>query len=511
MNGFTDRHRRTPAILALTVIVALVLAGFLPVLFIGVREGLAYSDPYLAHVASFTLLQAGLSTFLSIVLAVPVARALARRRFPGRGIIIRLLALPLALPAIVTVLGIVEIYGSQGWLGGLFDIYGLPGILLAHVFFNFSLAARMIFSRLLAVPPESWRLVAQLGFRDRDVWARIEWPQIRAALPGIAILIFLLCTASFAVVLTLGGGPGATTLEVAIYQALRFDFDPSRAVSLALVQLVICSVLALLAHRFGGQMHVLETFRYISRRYDGASPIARFGDGLAIVMGLAILIPPIAAVFLSGIAHVEFGADVAMATVTSLAIGVCSATLSLVLCWPLAQAAARRPGWPGLSSLAVVAGLVMPPAVLATGWFLLMTRASAFAVPPPALVIGMSALMALPFVYNALAAAVAASARQHDRLCASLGISGVNRFMRIDVPSLRRPLGFSFLMAAIVSLGDLTAITFFGSQGFTTLPALIYRQMGSYRMETAAGTALVLALFTLALVMLAERWSGRND
>ena len=67
------------------------------------------------------------------------------------------------------------------------------------------------------------------------------------------------------------------------------------------------------------------------------------------------------------------------------------------------------------------------------------------------------------------------------------------------------------LMAAIVSLGDLTAITLFGSQGFVTLPSLIYRQMGSYRMETAAGTALVLAVFTLSLVTLAERWSSRND
>ncbi|MBC8036312.1 MAG: ABC transporter permease subunit, partial [Rhizobiales bacterium] len=227
--------------------------------------------------------------------------------------------------------------------------------------------------------------------------------------------------------------------------------------------------------------------------------------------GLAVLIPPIAAVVFSGMAHVGLGGDVAAATATSLAIGVCSASLSVMLTWPLAQAAARRQGWSKLSSIAVVAGLVMPPAVLATGWFLLLTRFSTFAVPAPVLVIVMSTLMALPFVYNALAAAIAASARQNDRLCASLGISGAARFLRIDLPSLRRPLGFSFLMAAIVSLGDLTAITFFGSQGFTTLPALIYRQMGSYRMETAAGTALILTVFTLALVMLAERWSGRND
>src|SRR3546814_19584569 len=48
-----------------------------------------------------------------------------------------------------------------------------------------------------------------------------------------------------AVVLTLGGGPTATTLEVAVYQALRFDFDLGRAVTLALVQLLLYTAIVL--------------------------------------------------------------------------------------------------------------------------------------------------------------------------------------------------------------------------------------------------------------------------
>ena len=411
----------------------------------------------------------------------------------------------------MAVLGIVEVYGAHGWLGGLFNIYGLPGILIAHVFFNFPMATRMILVRLMATPPESWRLAAQLGFGDRDIWTRIEWPQISTVLPGIAILVFLLCTASFTVVLTLGGGPNATTLEIAIYQALRFDFDPPRAVGLALVQLAICSVLATLAHRMGGEMQSWQSFRTITMRYDGQSILARFTDFLAITMGLAILLPPVLAMAVSGITNLEFGADIITATITSVVIGAVSASLSVALCWPLAQIAARKQAWAQLSGLVILAGLIMPPAVLATGWFVLLAHVSLFSLPAPVLVIAMSTLMALPFVYNILVAAVTASARQHDRLCAGLGISGSNRLVRIDLPALRLPLGLAFLMAAIVSLGDLTAITLFGSQDFVTLPALIYRQMGSYRMETAAGTALILAVVTLALITLGDRWSGRND
>ncbi len=507
MNG----NRSPYAFVALALILAAVIAGFLPVLLIGIGEGLVPHDPYLLHVAGFTLLQAGLSTILSVVLALPVARALARREFGGRDLIVRFFTLPMALPAIVAILGIVTIYGRQGWLGGGFNIYGLTGILLAHVFFNFPMAARMMLTGLAAIPPESFRLAAQLGFRDRDLWRLVEWPQLRSALPGIVILIFLLCTASFTVVLTLGGGPAATTLEVAIYQALRFDFDPPRAVGLALVQLVICSALALLTHHSGGGVVTWQKLRRKSVRFGGSTLAALLIDGLALAIGLIIVLPPLVAVAASGVLHMSFSGDLLAATMTSLAIGISTAILSLILCWALAQAAARSPQWAKASGLVILAGLIMPPAVLATGWFMLASRLSMFALPASFLVVAMSTLMALPFAYTTLAPAVALAAQQNDRLCAGLGLSGVTRFFIVDLPTLRKPLGLAFLMGAIVSLGDFTAITLFGSQDLVTLPALIYRQMGSYRIGTAAGTAFILALLTLGLVMLAEKWSAYDD
>ncbi|MEP5121985.1 MAG: thiamine/thiamine pyrophosphate ABC transporter permease ThiP, partial [Sulfitobacter pontiacus] len=49
----------------------------------------------------FTVLQAALSALLSTALAIPVARALARRRFVGRGLLVTLLGAPFILPVIV--------------------------------------------------------------------------------------------------------------------------------------------------------------------------------------------------------------------------------------------------------------------------------------------------------------------------------------------------------------------------------------------------------------------------
>lgn len=59
----------------------------------------------------------------------------------------------------------------------------------------------------------------------------------------------MLCFASFATVLSLGGGPQATTIELAIYQALSYDYDPARAAMLALIQMVCCLGLVLLSQR----------------------------------------------------------------------------------------------------------------------------------------------------------------------------------------------------------------------------------------------------------------------
>ena len=228
---------------ALTLIATIIVGAAVALAARGGGDALGAFDIYLLRVVRFTLWQATLSTAFSLLVAVPLAVALSRMpNLPGRTFIIRLFGLPLALPAIVAVFGVLAVWGRNGWLADWLkwfgienapSIYGLSGILIAHVFFNAPLAARLLLEQLDRIALEQWRTAQQLGLSGWAVWRYMEWPSIRAALPGIAGLVFMLCLTSFAIVLVLGGGPGATTLEVAIYQALRFDFDPGRAVALA--------------------------------------------------------------------------------------------------------------------------------------------------------------------------------------------------------------------------------------------------------------------------------------
>jgi thiamine transport system permease protein len=276
---------------------------------------------------------------------------------------------------------------------------------------------------------------------------------------------------------------------------------------LALVQLLLCATLALIAQGFGGLGVSWPALRLQPRRYDGRAIAARVADGGIILLALLLLLPPLAALIGAGLGHIDASALLLRALLTSLGLGAASAALAFAVVWPLAALAVRSGAWRKIASVAVLTAWIVPPAALATGWFISLIAYAGLSGLAAFLVIAMNALMSLPFVARVLMPAFAQSAEAHDRLCLSLGLSGWNRFRLVELPAMKRAIGLSLIMALILSLGDLTAISLFGTQDFVTLPALVYRQMGSYRFDAAIGTALVLGLLVLAFSTLAERWS----
>lgn len=478
-------------------------------------------DAYLWRVARFTVLQAIASSMLSIAFAIPVARALhAQTHFPGRAFILRLFALPLALPALVAVLGITSIYGRNGLLASVFatagyslqpDIYGLSGILIAHVFFNMPLAVRFILAAYESIPTDYWKLSAQLGMDSRARFRLIEWPVIRRSLPGMMGLIFMLCVTSFTIVLTLGGGPRATTLEVAIYQSLHFDFDPSRAVALTATQLAITLLILLSLHLTGRPSEEGFTHRATAQRFEQPSRGESAFNITIILIGFLYVALPIAGVVISGLAadlvRLLRERVVWRAIATSLALGFSAAILSVLLSLALVSAreATRSRKMANSFDTGPSLILVMPPIVIGAGWFLLLRHFTNPFIMAPFMVVTVNAAMAMPFAVRLLRPAWDTAAARHNRLCAQLGITGINRLRLIDWPSIRKPFGMAFAFAMALSIGDLGTIALFGSDSLMTLPYLLLQRMGSYRTFDAAGLALILGLFCLTLMMIADR------
>jgi thiamine transport system permease protein len=488
----------------------------------GGGSGAPLFDAYIGRVAQFTLMQAVLSTVLSVALAIPVARALARQRdFSGRVWILRLSAVPLGLPALVAALGVIEIWGRQGVVNDLLrlaglqnpiSVYGLSGILIAHVFFNLPLAARFLVAALDRIPAEYWLTSANLGMGSGATFRLIEWPVIRRVLPGVAGLIFMLCATSFTIVLTLGGGPAATTIEVAIYQALRFDFDPQRAVLLAFLQIAVTAALLWLLSLFGQPPEEGMTAGRAIRRFDGRK--RRLSDGLVILAFTLFTAAPLAATVTAGLAA-DFGRlalDPLLhrAFLTSLAISFASASLSLAIALPvvlvprLAEAGNAGAATRLMARALPAAGsliLLVPPVVLATGWFLTLRSFGETGRFAPAVITVINALMALPFVVRVLEPAYRTHLSRTARLALSLGVTGMDRLRWIDWPALRKPFFMAFAFAMALSLGDLGAVAIFGAEGFVTLPWLLFSRMASYRTDDAAGIALILGVICLLLTL----------
>ncbi|MEO0679967.1 MAG: thiamine/thiamine pyrophosphate ABC transporter permease ThiP [Pseudomonadota bacterium] len=466
----------------------------------------------------FTLTQAFLSALLSVALALPVARALSRRRFAGRDLAASLMGAPFLLPVIVAVVGIIAVWGRSGWaselslaLGGpRVDVYGMPGVLIAHVFFNLPLAARLLLQAYADVPAERWRVAAQLGLEGRALWSALEGPALRAAAPAAFALVFLVCATSFAVALALGGGPRATTLEVAIYEAARYDFDLSRAARLAALQAGVCALAALLALAAAAPMTAAPGALRRAERWDGRAPAARAFDAAALVFAGLFLGLPLLAVAIRGAPGLALlGPEVWAAAARSLVTALLATALCLGVALPLAallaawrNAGRRAAGW---AEAAALAPLAASPFVLGIALIVaLRPVADPFALALP-LTAGINALMAAPFVLRLLSAPLAQAQAEQGRLADALGLRGATRWRVLYLPRLRAPLGFAAGLAAALSAGDLGVIALFSRPEAPTLPLLMHLLAASRQLDAAMGAALALLALSFGLFYAFDR------
>jgi thiamine transport system permease protein len=459
-----------------------------------------------------TTTQAGLTTLLSLGVGTALAWALNRLDFPLRPLVIGLFSAAIVTPGLVVAFGLIAVWGRAGWASSLWSsltggpldlpLFGLFGILLAHVVLDASFAARILLARLETIPAARLKTGQSLGLTALQRFRLIDWPAIRPSLPGLGAIIFLLAFTSFPIVLMLGGGPANQTLEVAIYSAVRLDFDLLGAVRLALVQVALCALVLGLAAGFAPVPSRLTGSAVPLWRERGP---ARLAAVAVLILGIVGFGLPLLAVLIDGLGAalppLLSRASFWQSLVTSLLIGVCASSLSLVLAFAVAaarsatQSSAARVGL-GLSANAYLA---VPSVVLALGFFLLVRG---FGIPPGALalpvVILANSLLALPFALATLAPPLEAIATTRGKLIRALGLGGLRQFTAVEWPLLARDIGVVLALGFCFSLGDLGVISLFGTEEITTLPMLMYRSLGAYRSADAGAIAALMLLLSVA-------------
>ena len=461
---------------------------------------------YAVKIASW---QAFLSTIFSLAIGISMARALLRR---GLNILHKPLIwfsfLAIVTPTTVAAVALVSIWGRSGLFhdmtGANMPGYGLWLVVLAHVFFNAPLTMRVALSAFSAIPPAHWRIAGQFGMGALPLWRMVEWPAIKPIVPSLAALIFLQCFSSFALVLMLGGGPRVTTLEVAIYTAIRFEFDLYSAAILALLQLVFSAAILIYLTRSARPSLFLTAVAPVPIRRDRNMWQSWVSDYLVIAgFSILVILPLIslfaAAPFISGAAL--FGrsifwralSDTLLISVSS-AVMTCSIATILILI-DRRQIEAGYYWRARLGSLSVSIYLVMPAIVFGTSTFILLHRYFDVFAHAFWLVLIANILLSLPFVVRLLEGRLIQTHQQIDKLATSLNIRGLRRFWQLILPAMPREYSLALGISAAFSLGDLGVIALFGSKDFQTLPWLLYQLFNRY----GGAQAELLAILMLCL------------
>ncbi len=466
----------------------------------------------------FTLYQATLSTILSLVVGVLLAWSLSYLRFWGRDMLVAIFSSSLVLPTLVVVFGLISIYGRNGWVNSLSlslfgedfgaYLYGLFGILLAHVYLNASYASRALLHAFESIPLEKYKLAKSLGFGTWKRFWLVEFPAIKSTLAGIGATIFLLCFSSFAIVLVLGGSPAYNTLEVAIYEAVRLEYDIDMALKLAFLQLSISTILLIIASSVTTPTNNLSQNYFRSWR----EPLTQNIVQVTIIAIFALFfISPLLAIMIDGIradfAKIFVDRLFVRSFITSIMIATLSALLTVL--FSLALADAKRSVGKIATIMISFTGnlyLAIPSLVLGLGFFLLFQQfGSDESLWAGVALLVANILMALPFALSILSPLMQKLSTRYDKLSRSIGLRGWQRWRYVELPYLRASLRYIFALAFCFSLGDLGVIALFGSEHFSTLPWYLYGLLGSYKISDAAGVALLILLLVLGVFLLIAR------
>jgi putative spermidine/putrescine transport system permease protein len=172
----------------------------------------------------FSLKLGLLASLLATALALPLAFALVRQDFRGRGALLALTIGPLLLPALVTGVGLLQAFQYVG----LRDYIGLPALIAGHVVICIPFSVRTIAVSLQGLSPNLEHAAASLGAPPWRTYAHVILPLIKNGIVAGAVFAFIHSFTDVNLSLFLVR-PGEIPINVKILGFLEFGFAPTLA------------------------------------------------------------------------------------------------------------------------------------------------------------------------------------------------------------------------------------------------------------------------------------------
>ncbi|NEX46725.1 sulfate ABC transporter permease subunit CysW [Rhodobacter sp. ETT8] len=194
---------------------------------------------------------------VNIAFGIAAAWAVARFRFPGRGLLVTAIEIPFSISPIIAGICYLLLYGRQGLLGpwlqanDLQVMFALPGIVLVTMFVTAPFVAREVLPLMQAQGSEQETAAVTLGASGWQIFTRVTLPNIRWALLYGAVLCTARAVGEFGGVSVVSGNIRGQTNTLPLHVELLFnDLNATGAFAaasvltlLALVALVVKAVL----------------------------------------------------------------------------------------------------------------------------------------------------------------------------------------------------------------------------------------------------------------------------
>ena len=189
-----------------------------------------------------------ISTFICVVIAVPVAYALARYEFFGKRAATLVLTIPLTLPPLVAGIALLLFFGTTPWgraleSAGFAVIFTPLGIIVAQVFVNLPYMVRIMRSSFAAINPRFENVARTLGCTDTGAFLQVSLPMARHGILAGTVITWSKAMGEFGAVLMLAGATvmRTETLPIALYLNISTG-DVDLAVAAAAILIAISLV-----------------------------------------------------------------------------------------------------------------------------------------------------------------------------------------------------------------------------------------------------------------------------
>jgi thiamine transport system permease protein len=489
------------------------------------------TEPKTLEVIWFTLWQAAVSTFVTLVIAIPGAYLLYRKSFPGQRLIKALITIPFVLPSIVVAVGFTVFRNVHDfWIGIGLTFLSDPiyWIIAAHVFVNYSIAVRTIGGVWAALDTEIDEAAELDGAGRLRSLLAISLPQLRPAIFSAAALVFLFSATSFGIVLVIGGGQ-IQSIETAIYFSATQLLDLEVAAALVLIQTLITAAAFLVGSSLAkGAVGLEQVFegtrkpRVDKRDWPASVLTAGLVLGLLFMPMLLVLVEAFKVGDGWGFANFSnlgtrgardlLNISVLDAAANSLRNMVVAAGIAFVLgtliSWLLVRTRQK------LLDLVFLVPLGVSSVVLGFG-FLVSFDATWLPLRSSWLIVPLAqALIALPMVIRLVYPALVSIGKEPIEQAGLDGASSWQIWRFVESGMIKGVLLTAAGYAAIISVGEFGASSFlaYGSEG--TIPTLLFRLIarpGEQNYGMAMAVSAILIVFVLLVMLLLSRYSRNKQ